>query len=138
MFKLIFRISLALMLIFSTGAVAASRVNAQNTGAIWTTDSGCATQDKNIYSAGEQVWIGATGFAAGTYSWTITGQPGQASGDPNIVVASAQFRLADPLRFFVFTLIPSQAMIGVNTKSILEARLIIFVALVHLSYQLRR
>ena len=68
------------------GAAAAS-------GSVWTTGIGCATpdvpQDKNQYVTGETVTIRGSGFDANTqYDWEIKGQPGNASTDPNIVVAS--------------------------------------------------
>lgn len=61
-----------------------------NPGAIWTTrvDCGDEQQDANQYDQGEFVFINGSNFDAGDYNWTITGQPGNASGDPNIVVAS--------------------------------------------------
>lgn len=58
--------------------------------AIWTTKSDCgdSTQDTNLYDIGDAVFINGDGFAAGSYSWSITGKPGGASCDPGIVVAS--------------------------------------------------
>lgn len=55
--------------------------------AIWTTKNDCGdwTQDVNHYAAGDVVYINGA-FAAGTYTWSITGLP--ASCDPNQVVAS--------------------------------------------------
>jgi len=65
-------------------------------GSIWTTNgSSCqdpAAQDTNHYDAGDHVYIRGNGFtpnAAGTF--TITGQPGGASNDPQQVVASDGF-----------------------------------------------
>ena len=42
------------------------------TGSAWTTDLGCATQDKNAYGVGDQIWIEWSGLAKGTYGYTIT------------------------------------------------------------------
>jgi hypothetical protein len=54
--------------------------------AIWTTKNDCGdwTQDVNHYAVGDVVYINGA-FAAGTYTWSITGLP--ASCDPNQVVA---------------------------------------------------
>lgn len=58
--------------------------------AIWTTknDCGSSSQDANLYNIGESIYINGNSFSAGNYSWSITGKPGGASCDPNIVVAS--------------------------------------------------
>jgi len=62
---------------------------AQNPGAIWTTTSSCGTpQNVNAYDIGDDVYINGDNFNVGLYDWDITGQPGGASADPNIVVAS--------------------------------------------------
>ena len=59
------------------------------TGSIWTTDNGCQIQDVNEYSVGDHVYINGSNFDPNTtYTWQIKGQPGEASSDPNIVVAS--------------------------------------------------
>jgi len=61
-----------------------------NPGAIWTTTYGCdSVQNENHYVVGETVYIRGSNFDPGFYAWTITGQPGGASGDPNTVVASS-------------------------------------------------
>ncbi len=72
---------------FVSGALVA---HADNPGAIWTTDSACGTlqQDENHFVTGEHIFINGSGFDADTYSWKIEGQPGGASGDPHIIVAS--------------------------------------------------
>jgi hypothetical protein len=61
-------------------------------GSIWTTDDPCssqAAQNTNTYAAGDTVYVRGDGFAASaTIGWTITGKPGGASGDPDLVVAS--------------------------------------------------
>ncbi|MFH1073144.1 MAG: hypothetical protein V1743_06990 [Nanoarchaeota archaeon] len=64
--------------------------SADNPGSIWTTKDDCgeSQQDVNHYAIGETVWINGANFNADNYPWDITGQPGQASCDPNIVVAS--------------------------------------------------
>jgi hypothetical protein len=58
--------------------------------AIWTTRNDCGdiSQDANEYAIGETVYINGDGFSPGNYDWSITGNPGGASCDPNIVVAS--------------------------------------------------
>ncbi|MCX6751131.1 MAG: hypothetical protein NTZ83_06760 [Candidatus Pacearchaeota archaeon] len=63
----------------------------QNSGSIWTTKGDCGTvqQDANEYAIGEKVFINGANFCPGTYNWTITGQPGGASCDPNKIVATA-------------------------------------------------
>ncbi|MFC1687405.1 NEW3 domain-containing protein [Patescibacteria group bacterium] len=66
---------------------------APGSGAIWTTENGCGTiaQDLNHYNVGEHVWINGSNFDAGNYAWSITGQPGNSSGDPNTEVASGNY-----------------------------------------------
>lgn len=61
-----------------------------NSGSIWTTNLGCGgQQDVNHYFWGDAVAIHGANFAPNsTHPWTITGQPGQASCNPHIVVAS--------------------------------------------------
>ena len=61
-----------------------------NPGSIWTTrdDCGAEQQDVNQYAIGEKVFINGKDFCADNYNWDITGQPGGASEDPNVVVAS--------------------------------------------------
>nr|AQS33392.1 hypothetical protein [uncultured archaeon] len=59
--------------------------------AIWTTNGDCGTsqQDVNHYEINDTVFINGGGFTQDeTFEWTITGKPGGASCDPNIVVAS--------------------------------------------------
>lgn len=58
--------------------------------AIWSTTNDCgnSTQDANQFNIGENVHINGDGFSSGSYDWEIKGQPGGASCDPNIVVAS--------------------------------------------------
>lgn len=61
-----------------------------NSGAIWTTDSSCGAeaQDLNHFQIGHAVYINGSGFGPGLYYWSIKGQPGQASADPDTIVAS--------------------------------------------------
>lgn len=63
-----------------------------HTGAIWTTDVPCddtAPQNRNHYDIGEWVVIHGEGFMPDvSLDWTVTGQPGGASADPGLVVAS--------------------------------------------------
>lgn len=58
--------------------------------AIWTTRNDCGSQSQNVnlFSIGEIVYINGNGFSAGNYSWEIKGKPGGASCDPNQVVAN--------------------------------------------------
>jgi len=61
-----------------------------NPGSIWTTRDNCGDeqQDVNHYLPGEHVFINGANFDERDYDWTIKGQPGGASCDPSIVVAS--------------------------------------------------
>jgi hypothetical protein len=90
----------------------ASLASAANAGAIWTTQETCndpAAQDANHYDVGETVHIRGDGFDADTtLSWSITGQPGGASSDPGIVVASGDV-LTDGTGYFcvaAYTVLP--------------------------------
>jgi|GEM_PF-2829483 len=88
--KFLFLISaLLLLLIVGTSAGAAQDQDRDN-GAIWTTDGTCGnlSQDVNHFEKGHTVYINGDNFDAGDYGWTITGQKGQASADPGVVVAS--------------------------------------------------
>ncbi|HEY4693247.1 MAG TPA: hypothetical protein VIH16_07400 [Bellilinea sp.] len=71
--------------------IPAKTVNATS-GSIWTTRSTCippAPQDENHYTWGEEVFIRGSNFDPDTvYHWGITGQPGDASADPGIIVAA--------------------------------------------------
>lgn len=94
--KIMLSMLVAVLVIGSIAAVSAThpielvKENNGNSGSIWTTTNLCGTeqQDVNKYNIGETVYINGAGFDAGDYEWTITGQPGQASCDPKIVVAS--------------------------------------------------
>jgi hypothetical protein len=83
---------LATAAIASYALLGGSLVSAANAGAIWTTQETCsdpAAQDANHYDVGQTVHIRGDGFDPDTtLGWSITGQPGGASSDPNIVVAS--------------------------------------------------
>ena len=58
-------------------------------GAVWTTDSGCTVQNDNHYGVGETIWLAGDGFEAGeVISWSLDGQPGQASSHPSNKVGS--------------------------------------------------
>jgi len=67
-------------------------INSQgNTGSIWTTTDQCGAdqQDVNQYAIGSAIYINAANLAPNTnYTWNITGNPGDSSCDPNLVVAS--------------------------------------------------
>jgi hypothetical protein len=58
-----------------------------------------APQNVNSYSEGQHVYLRGDHFAAGSLTWTITGQPGGASGDAGVVVASGVGE-ADGLGYF--------------------------------------
>ena len=83
------RILFILSTLLSLSAFIASTSYAQNSGAIWTTNSGCgsAAQDVNHYNTGDTVYINGSGFDAGSYIWSIQGQPGNASSAPGAQVA---------------------------------------------------
>jgi hypothetical protein len=77
---------------------------AANPGAIWTNTTTCGSPgvDINHFAIGDLIYIHGSGFDASTsYAWAITGQPGGASGDPNIDVASGNF-LTDSSGAFCF------------------------------------
>ena len=88
--RLVYLGSAAMLMAGLALSVMPSQVSAGNAGAIWTTTSACgAPQDANIYQHGATVYIHGSGFDAATsLAWTITGQPGGASSDPGITVAS--------------------------------------------------
>ena len=74
-------------LLLTVGFVAAG-----NSGSIKTTTSPCGSiVNENHYFAGETVYIHVFDFDANTeYPWNIRGQPGGASCDPKIIVASGE------------------------------------------------
>lgn len=92
MIKWTVRTLVLLATIISLGILRVGETSGQfpTPGAIWTTRGGCGDdqQDVNQYETGETVWINGRGFIPGSYPWSIKGQPGGASGDPNTVVAS--------------------------------------------------
>ena len=90
---LIAGIALLMLLAFSFQSAYAQ--TDRSSGAIWTTDGSCgdSTQDENHFNHGDNVYINGSGFGEGSYSWTIKGQPGSASDDPGIVVASGTFNV---------------------------------------------
>lgn len=66
-------------------------VSAGSMGAVWTTTNGCGEPSQNVnhYDVGEQVWINGVGFYKGdVYNWTVRGNPGSSSCDPNKIVAT--------------------------------------------------
>jgi len=74
-----------------------------NPGSIWTTRDDCGDEQQNVnqYDIGEKVWINGRNFNEGDYEWAITGQPGGASCDPNIVVVNGT-RTVDSSGSFCF------------------------------------
>ena len=64
-------------------------------GAIWTTRSGCGSQeqDANHFDIGDHIYINGSGFdVTTTYSWSIKGKPGGASCDPGLQVAGGSYQ----------------------------------------------
>ena len=92
----------SLLALSALGSSAAGTLAAHGAGSIWTTAVGCsapAPQNVNSYSEGQHVYLRGDHFAAGSLTWTITGQPGGASGDAGLVVASGA-GVADGLGYF--------------------------------------
>src|SRR3990172_3221815 len=92
----------SLLALSALGSSAAGTLAAHGAGSIWTTAVGCsapAPQNVNSYSEGQHVYLRGDHFAAGSLTWTITGQPGGASGDAGLVVASGAGE-ADGLGYF--------------------------------------
>jgi hypothetical protein len=94
------RVSLLLLLIgflaLTAGTFWLPRINSihsQSEGAIWTTTDTCGTpQNSNHYVTGATVFINGDNFEPSSdHTWTITGQPGDASCDPGTIVASGAF-----------------------------------------------
>lgn len=82
---------MAIMMIIAILITSTPLVYSKNAGAIWTTREDCGEeqQDVNHYETGEMVTINGANFEPNTtYTWTITGQPGGASADPDIIVAT--------------------------------------------------
>ncbi len=77
---------------FALNVLPVQRVSAEVVS-IWTTRSSCYTPDpvnENHYVTGEVVYIrGYTTDPLTDFAWTITGQGGNASSDPDIVVAAS-------------------------------------------------
>ncbi len=62
-----------------------------NPGAIWTTAGDCGVDDQNlnVYNVGDTLYINGSNFTPeASLPWSITGKPGNASSDPNTVVAN--------------------------------------------------
>jgi len=92
----------SLLALSALGSSAAGTLAAHGAGSIWTTAVGCsapAPQNANSYSESQHVYLRGDHFAAGSLTWTITGQPGGASGDAGLVVASGAGE-ADGLGYF--------------------------------------
>ena len=74
-----------------------------NSGSIWTTTGTCGDpQNENHYNISDKVFINGANFCPGTYDWEIKGQPGNASCNPNIVVASGSNYVVDASGAFCF------------------------------------
>ena len=82
----------------------------ENKGSIWTTNNDCGneTQDENQYAIGGKVFINGKNFECLNYNWSITGQPGGASEDPGIIVASGN-KTVNPDGSFCFEAYTVQA-----------------------------
>jgi len=80
----IFSILLFIISTFTSQSI----VKGDNSGNTWTTKNSCGLGQVNFYNVGDVVYINGTNFNPGSYPWNIVGQPGGASGDPNITVAS--------------------------------------------------
>ena len=92
----------SLLALSALGSSAAGTLAAHGAGSIWTTAVGCsapAPQNANSYSESQHVYLRGDHFAAGSLTWTITGQPGGASGDAGLVVAWGD-GVADGLGYF--------------------------------------
>jgi hypothetical protein len=76
--------------IFLIAAIVTANIALATPGSIWTTNGDCgdASQDVNHYAIGDVVYINGANYAEDIYSWDITGQPGGASCDPDVAVAS--------------------------------------------------
>ncbi len=79
------------LILLLTISLLVSAVSADS-GATWTTSETCGDpQNVNEYDIGDIVYINGANFDEGEYDWEIKGQPGQASCDPNTVVASGAY-----------------------------------------------
>ena len=104
----------------SAGGVAAAA------GSIWTTHITCqspAPQDENHYKVGDIVHVRGEGFdATTTYTYTVTGNPGNSSSDPGIVVATGPVTTNASGEFCVaaYTVLPGdrgEYTVDVGTKN---------------------
>ena len=88
--KILVLLSILSLLVLSISMISAVPTCNPDKGSIWTTRGGCADQEHgaNQYVTGEKIYINGKKFECPTYNWSITGQPGDASKDPGIVVAS--------------------------------------------------
>ena len=94
-----------IMLTLITFILATSMVLGANSGSIWTTTNSCGIeqQDVNHYSVGEKVFINGANFDEDNYDWDVEGQPGQASCDPNIQVATGNMNVDGSFCFEAYT-----------------------------------
>lgn len=99
--KLTKRIMFVLFIVLSFSALQTKVVFANNSGAIWTTDSTCggSQQDINHYYTGSTVYINGSNFDADVYSWSIEGQPGQASSAPGVTIAGGSVTVGEDGNF---------------------------------------
>ena len=69
-----------------------------NTGSIYTRNDVCGPEvNENHYDLGDTVFINGKAFDDGTHAWSITGNPGGASADPDIAVASGSITIVNGL-----------------------------------------
>ena len=79
-------------------------------GTIWTTNEDCGkiNQDVNHYLPGEVVYINGKNFMGGAYNWTITGNPGKSSCDPDKIIATGIKRVDNTGNFCLEAYIVNQ------------------------------
>jgi hypothetical protein len=92
--KTTFILALGMLLCLILGGIVSATGNG---GSIWTTrnDCGDVSQDVNHYALGEKVYINGANFNPGTYNWSIKGNNGGSSCDPDTVVASGNFLVGE-------------------------------------------
>ena len=82
----------------SPTAAAAGGTMSMNTGSIYTRNDVCGPEvNENHYNLGDPVFINGKAFDDGTHAWSITGNPGGASADPNVAVASGSITIVNGL-----------------------------------------
>ena len=84
---IIFVVLAGFMLWKALGAVADEVLG--ESGRVWTTRQDCGDENADVigYVPGEWVWVNGASFTPGPHAWSIGGQPGEASCDPEEIVA---------------------------------------------------